>query len=149
MSAFWDKVRHLQGQILLTKTGKRFQVVSVDDRSVTVKPEQTGNSRPIRRQEVEAAYNLQIPLTGLTATRLVKEKATVVNPVYIVAILKALDGVTDSELKPKTAITVRLHKSTAEEFISQLERISQLHGEGILSDSDFAQAKLKLLKITE
>ncbi len=149
MSAFWDKVRQLQGQVLLTKTGKRFQIVLVDDQSVTVKPEQTGNSRPIRRQEVEAAYSLQIPLSELTAARLIEGLGTSFKPVYIVAILKAIEGVAGAEPKPKTAIPVRLQKSTAEEFISQLERISQLHGEGILSDSDFAQAKLKLLKVTE
>jgi hypothetical protein len=150
MDTVWERVRQLQGQTLWTKTGKAFQVVFVDDRYVTVKPEQTGNQRPIRRIEVEAAYDLHIPMGELTATRLVKERVTVVNPVYIVSILKCIEGVSDPQPKSKSAFaTTRAEQDSAEAFISQLERIVNLHKQGILSDQDFARAKLKLLKITE
>ena len=149
MRTIWDHVHLLQGQTLWTKTGKAFQVVFVDNRYVTVKPEQTGNPRPIRRIEVEAAYDLHIPMGELTATRLVKELGTSFNPVYIVAILKAIGETVDAKPKAKSAVTTHPEPGNAEDFIFQLERIAKLHQQGILSNSEFASAKLKLLRITE
>lgn len=149
MATFWERVGQLEGQALKTKTGKPFQVLFVDRQYVTVEPEKTGTPRPIRRVEVEAAYNLHLPLEELTATQLVKERVTVVNPVYIVSILKSIEGASETEPKPRPRMSIRPEQISAEEFISQLERINKLHQEGALSDRDFAQAKLKLLKITE
>lgn len=149
MATAWDRVRQLEGQTLRTKTGKPFQVVSVDSKYVTVEPERTGTTRRIRRSEVEAAHDLHLPLEELTASRLVEERVTGFNPVYIVAMLKAIEGATEVEPALKRRVTIQPEQNSAEEFISQLERISKLHQEGVLSDGDFAQAKLKLLKITE
>lgn len=92
MATIWERVGQLEGRALRTKTGKAFRVVSVDRQYVTVEPERTGTPRPIRRVELEAACDLHLPLDELTATRLVKERVTVVNPVYIVAMLKAVEG---------------------------------------------------------
>ncbi len=149
MATVWEQVGQLEGQTLRTKTGKVFRVVSVERQYVTVEPERTGTPRRIRRSEVEAAYDLHLPLEELTATRLIKERVTVVNPVYIVAMLKAMEGISDAEPAAKPRVTIQPEQNSAEEFISQLERINKLHQEGTLSDSDFAKAKLKLLKITE
>lgn len=149
MSTVWERVGQLEGRTLRTKTGKAFQVVSVDSKYVTVEPKQTGTPRHIRRAEVEAAYDLHLPLVELTATRLVKERVTVVNPVYIVAMLRTIEGASDAEPRIEPPAIIQPEQNSAEEFISQLERISKLHQEGVLSDGDFAQAKLKLLKITE
>jgi hypothetical protein len=58
MSTAWERGRQLQGQTLWTKTGKAFQVVSVDRQGVIVQPESTGTARTIRRAGVEAAHDL-------------------------------------------------------------------------------------------
>ena len=121
----------------------------MDSKYVTVKPGSTGTPRPIRRVEVEAAHDLHLSFGELTAKRLVKERVTAVNPVYIVAMLKAIAGALNQEPVPESRVTIQPEQNSAEEFIAQLERISRLHQEGGLSDKDFAQAKLKLLKITE
>lgn len=149
MATVWERVGQLEGQTLRTKTGKPFLVVSVDRQSVTVEPEQTGTPRRIRRSEVEAAYNLHLSSEELTASRLVKEQVTGFNPVYIVAMLKAIEGASNVEPASKPRVVIQPEQASAEEFISQLERIHRMHQEGALSDNDFAQAKLKLLKITE
>ena len=50
----------------------------------------------------------------------------------------------------RAAIRVRSEDAANVSKLSlALERIRKLHQEGVLSDSDFAQAKLKLLKIKE
>lgn len=147
MATVWEQVRRLEGRTLKTKTGKAFQVASVDDRSVTVIPDRTGTARPIRRIEMEAAYELHLPLADLTATRLVKERVTVVNPVYLVSMLKAIAGASEAEPAPKPAI--RAKQDDAEVFLSQLECLDQLRQNGTLSQSEFEQAKIKLLKMTE
>lgn len=149
MATVWDRIKQLDGQTLRTKTGKPFRVISVDSDYVIVEPERTGVARSIRRTDLESAYDLHVPLEELTATRLVKEQGTSFNPVYIVSILKAIAGTTSDETRPKTKTVPPSEQNSAEEFISQLERIHKLHQEGTLSDRDFAQAKLKLLKVTE
>ena len=149
MATVWERVEQLSGRTLLTKTGKAFKVVSVDRQYVTVEPERTGTPRLIRRVEVESAHDLHLPLDELTATRLVQERVTVVNPVYIVAMLKAMEGASETKPNPTPPRTTRPEQNSVEVFISQLERIAKLHQDGVLSDKDFAQAKLKLLKITE
>ena len=63
--------------------------------------------------------------------------------------LKAIEGAPEAEPAYKPCLIISPEQNSAEEFISQLERISKLHQEGVLSDGDFEQAKLKLLKITE
>lgn len=83
MATVWERVEQLSGRTLLTKTGKSFNVVSVDKHSVVVEPERTGTTRSIRRTDVEVAYDLHIPLEELTASRLVKERGTSFNPVYL------------------------------------------------------------------
>ena len=63
--------------------------------------------------------------------------------------LKAIEGAPEAEPAYKPRLIISPEQNSAEEFISQLERISKLHQGGVLSDGDFEQAKLKLLKITE
>ena len=149
MATVWERVEKLAGQTLRTKTGKPFQVAAVDRQYVTVIPASTKAPRNVRRVEIEAAYGLDLPLAGLTATRLVQEQGTSFNPVYVVAILKALGGGTEETALPKPSVAILPEQVTTEEFISQLERIGKLHQEGVLSDQDFSQAKLRLLKATE
>lgn len=147
MASLWEQVKQLEGRTLRTKYGKAFQVASVDDRYVTVIPDQTGTPRRIRRIEMESAYDLHLPLENLTAKRLVEERVTAFNPVYLVSMLKAIAGASESEPAPKPA--ARTRQDDPEVFISQLERLAQLRQNGTLSQSEFEQARYKLLKITE
>lgn len=61
------------------------------------------------------------------------------------------NGQAKLQAQPVENITSHTEKQQKEErdFVSQLERLAQMHGEGILSESEFIQAKVKILMTIE
>lgn len=102
MRPLWDGVRALQGQTLTTLRGKPFTVLTVTDTLVTIIPKSTGKLRPVRRQEIEAAAHITGGPAALTATAVREAGASEMNPVYVVAILKALPAPPLTETATRT-----------------------------------------------
>ncbi len=91
--SIWSLVTELQGRTLKTlDQGKPFDIVSVTERDVLVKPHISDKERPIKRSAIEGAYNEMIRRGELDRAE-VREKYSDYNPAYVVAILATFPNV--------------------------------------------------------
>ncbi len=91
--AIWGEIRKLEGQTLRTlDRGKRFDVVSVTENTVTVMPHETHEQRPIDREMLEDAYRF-LEVTGQITRTDIRAEYSEFNSAYVAAILAEMPGV--------------------------------------------------------
>jgi len=94
LSECWNQVGRLVGQELRTLERQRpFRIVEVAERVLRIEVGTTGKSRPIRRGEIEAAWEHLVREGEITRAEIHRQYSEF-NPAYVAAILAALPGVT-------------------------------------------------------
>jgi hypothetical protein len=92
-SGCWNLVRRLVGRKLYTLDQRHpFQVVEIDEKSLHILVETTGNHRAIPRGEIEAAWKHLVREGEITRTE-IREQYSAANPAYVAAVLAALPGI--------------------------------------------------------
>lgn len=91
--AYWEEIEKLEGQSLKTLDhGKKFDVLAVTNRGVTVRPQSSGKERLVPRAEIDGAYREFAANWEITRTT-IEAKYSPRNPVYVAALLAELPGV--------------------------------------------------------
>jgi hypothetical protein len=91
MATLWERIQALEGQTLVTVSGRAtFDVASVDDGYVRVVPRKTGKTRPIPHREFELAASLGLLTAEVTPIQLRREGVSEFNPAYVAAIIRAV-----------------------------------------------------------
>ncbi len=92
----WSEIKKLKGTTLKTLDQYRpFDIVTVTDQNVIVKPHARGIARIIERKAIEDAFG-ELALHGEITRADIRKRYTDYNPAYVAAILASLPGVTVS-----------------------------------------------------
>lgn len=90
----WNFIYSLKGETLKTLSRSNpFDIVAVDEVSITIRPNSTNYERNVPRKEIEGAYNGLIIMGKITIKEIRDNGHSNFNPTYVAAILAELPNV--------------------------------------------------------
>jgi hypothetical protein len=87
VGALWDQVRSLAGETLETVDGAKFDVVTVDDKKITIRLHSSDRTYPVYRRELAKAEELGMITADVRPRQLRASHVSEGKPAYVASII--------------------------------------------------------------